>query len=422
MRALCRDCLALPAAANARGRCAACDSPRLLRHAELETLSMAHIDCDAFYASVEKRDRPELADKPVVIGGGHRGVVSAACYVARLYGIHSAMPMFKALKACPEATIIKPDMEKYQRVGREVRQLMLETTPLVEAVSIDEAFLDLSGTERLHGGPPSRTLARLALRIERELRITVSVGLSCNKFLAKIASERDKPRGFAVIGRAEAKGYLATQKVGLIYGVGAATRERLARDGITEIRQLQDLPESELMRRYGSMGRSLSRLSQGEDDRSVEPARDAVSVSAETTFNEDLSDREALSRELWRLSEKLARRLKRAGLAGGGVALKLKTAGFKTITRHRALDEPTQLADQLYRAARPLLERECDGTRFRLIGIGADHLQPFNGADPADLLDPAIARRAKAERAMDEVRRKLGSKDAVVKGRGFESA
>ncbi|MSP48587.1 MAG: DNA polymerase IV [Alphaproteobacteria bacterium] len=420
MSRLCRDCLALPAEANGGGRCAACGSPRLVAHGDLDRLFMAHIDCDAFYASVEKRDRPELADKPVIVGGGRRGVVSAACYVARIYGVHSAMPMFKALKACPEAVVIRPDMEKYVKVGREVRQLMLETTPLVEAVSIDEAFLDLSGTERLHGGPPARTLAKLALKIEREIRVTVSIGLSVNKFLAKIASDRDKPRGFAVIGGDEAKGFLAAQPVGLIFGVGNATRERLAKDGITLIGQLQQMPEDELMRRYGSMGRRLSRLSRGEDDRTVEPERDAVGLSAETTFNEDLGDLDALSKELWQLAERLSSRLKRQGLAGSGVALKLKTAGFKILTRHRALDAPTQLADRLYRAALPLLEREADGTRFRLIGIGADHLKPFDGDDAADLLDPGIAKRAKAERAMDEVREKMGE-DAVVKGRGFES-
>lgn len=420
MSRLCRDCLKLPAEINGRGRCTDCGSPRLIAHDELETLSIAHIDCDAFYASVEKRDRPELADKPVIVGGRHRGVVSAACYVARIYGVRSAMPMFKALQACPDAVVISPDMEKYSRVGREVRELMLGTTPLVEAVSIDEAFLDLSGTERLHGGPPARTLASLALKIEREIRVTVSIGLGANKFLAKIASDKDKPRGYAVIGKTEAKSFLASQPVGLIYGVGQATRARLAQDGITMIAQLQDLPEMDLMRRYGSMGRRLSRLSRGEDDRTVVPEREAVGISAETTFDHDLSGYDDLSRELWQLAEKVSRRLKRAELAGGGVALKLKTSGFKILTRHRALESPTQLADQLYRAALPMLEREADGTRYRLIGIGADHLKPFDGDDAADLLDPSIAKRAKAERAMDKVREKLG-RDAVVKGRGFES-
>jgi DNA polymerase-4 len=420
MSRLCRDCLRLPAEINRHGRCAACGSPRHIQHDELEDLYLAHIDCDAFYASVEKRDRPELADKPVIVGGRHRGVVTAACYVARLYGVRSAMPMFKALKACPEAVVIRPDMEKYVRVGREVRQLMLETTPLVEAVSIDEAFLDLAGTARLHGGPPARTLAALALKIERELRVTVSIGLSVNKFMAKIASDRDKPRGFAVIGKSEVVPFLATQPVGLIFGVGNATRERLARDGITMISQLQELPELELMRRYGSMGRRLARLARGEDDRSVDPEREAVGISAETTFDEDLSTFDELSKELWGLAERVSYRLKRQGLAGGGVQLKLKTAGFKILTRHRAVESPTQLADRLFRAALPMLKREADGTRFRLIGIGADHLKPFDGDDTADLLNPSIAKRAKAERAMDKERDKRGE-DAVVKGRGFEN-
>jgi len=193
---LCRDCTALHDDANLR-RCPACKSPRLVRHDEIASLSMAHIDCDAFYAAIEKRDNPAIADKPVIVGGGKRGVVSTACYVARTFGVKSAMPMFKALAACPNAVVVRPDMQKYALVGRQVRQLMLETTPLVEPLSLDEAFLDLTGTDRLHRCSPAQTLARLAKRIEDELAITVSVGLSFNKFLAKVASELDKPRGFS---------------------------------------------------------------------------------------------------------------------------------------------------------------------------------------------------------------------------------
>ena len=173
---------------------------RVVRHQELHDLTIAHLDCDALYAAIEKRDRPELRDVPVIVGGRHRGVVAACCYIARTYGVHSAMPMFKALKACPEAAVVKPDMKKYAAAGREVRAMMLSLTPLVEPLSIDEAFMDLAGTESLHGASPATTLAALTRRVEAELAITVSIGLSYNKFLAKIASDLDKPRGFAVIG------------------------------------------------------------------------------------------------------------------------------------------------------------------------------------------------------------------------------
>ena len=208
MDTLCRDCGARPPADA--GTCPGCGSSRLVRHGALHDLTIAHLDCDAFYAAIEKRDRPELRDVPVIVGGRHRGVVAACCYVARTYGVHSAMPMFQALRACPEATVIKPDMKKYVAVGRAIRAMMQELTPLVEPLSIDEAFMDLSGTSSLHGASPAQSLAALALRVEETHRITVSIGLSYNKFLAKIASDLDKPRGFSVIGRAEARSFLAT--------------------------------------------------------------------------------------------------------------------------------------------------------------------------------------------------------------------
>src|SRR5215831_977378 len=227
MPGFCRDCRRdVPERAS---RCAACGSPRLARHQELASLAIAHVDCDAFYATIEKRDDPSLADKPVIVGGRQRGVVLTACYVARTFGVRSAMPMFEARRLCPTAAVVRPDMEKYARVGRDVRRLMVDLTPLVEPVSIDEAFMDLAGTERLHGTSPAKALAGFASRVERELGITVSIGLSCNKFLAKIASDLDKPRGFAVLGRAEAAGFLATKPVSLIFGVGKMAQQRLAR-------------------------------------------------------------------------------------------------------------------------------------------------------------------------------------------------
>lgn len=392
MTLLCRDCAVLAEAPPVGGRCAACGSPRLVAHDELGTLPLAHIDCDAFYASVEKRDHPELLDRPVIVGGGTRGVVLACCYVARLSGIRSAMPMFKALKACPEAVVIPPDMTKYRTVGRQVHELMLATTPLVQPLSIDEAFLDLSGTERLHGGPPARTLALLARRIEHEIGVTVSIGLSYNKFLAKIASDLDKPRGFAVLGRAEALDFLGPRSVSLIWGVGAALQQRLARDGITTIAELRQRPERELVARYGAIGRRLARFARGDDDRQVDPDLPVKSISSETTFDRDIVSAAGLAAELKPLCDSLARRLVRAERAAAGITLKLKTADFRLLSRSRRLADPTQRADAIYRAALALLEEEADGrTAFRLIGIGSDRLAEAALADPPDLFGTAPA-------------------------------
>ena len=412
----CRDCLT--DAASSEARCGACGSPRLVRHQELETLCVAHIDCDAFYAAVEKRDDPSLAAEPVIVGGGKRGVVAAACYVARIYGVRSAMPMFQALRLCPNARVIRPNMEKYAKVGREVRQMMLALTPAVEPLSIDEAFLDLSGTARLHGMSPGKALARFAAEVENKLRITVSIGLSCNKFLAKVASDLDKPRGFAVLSAADAPAFLAPKPVSFIFGVGAVSAARYARDGLHRIADLQQAGEVELMRRYGEEGRRLSRLSRGIDERKVDAARETKSVSAETTFESDIADFRTLERILWSLTEEVSARLKQKELAGATVTLKLKTADFKIRTRARSLETLTQLAGRIFTAARALLEHETDGTRFRLLGVGVSAIDSAAAADPADLVD---GRAALAEHAVDDLRARFG--DAVlVRGLGFERA
>ncbi|QDZ02582.1 DNA polymerase IV [Nitratireductor mangrovi] len=413
----CRDCLTPQQRAAAR-RCEHCGSPRLLRHSELYRLAIAHIDCDAFYAAVEKRDRPELRDKPLIIGGGKRGVVSTACYIARINGVRSAMPMFKALEACPHAVVLPPDMEKYARVGREVRDRMTALTPLVEPISIDEAFLDLAGTEKLHGMPPALVLARFARAVEDEIGITVSVGLSYCKFLAKVASDFNKPRGFAVIGEAEALGFLAEQPVTLIWGVGKAFAATLERDGIRRIAQLQAMERGELMKRYGSMGDRLYHLSRGLDERRVHADHDAKSVSAETTFDTDLASPEDLVPVLRALSEKVSARLKKAGIAGRTVVLKLKTRDFRLRTRNRRLADPTRLADRIFSTGHELLRKETDGTRYRLIGIGVSDLSPDDKADPSDLVDVAAHKRALAEGAIDRLREKYGTK-AVETGYTF---
>ncbi|MCO5083715.1 MAG: DNA polymerase IV [Rhizobiaceae bacterium] len=412
----CRDCLGRQASTVAR--CAACGSPRIIRHDELYDLHVAHIDCDAFYASIEKRDRPELRDRPVIVGGGKRGVVSTACYIARINGVRSAMPMFKALEACPEAVVIKPDMEKYVRVGREVRAMMQSLTPLVEPISIDEAFLDLAGTERLHGLPPAIVLARFARDVEKEIGISVSAGLSYCKFLAKVASDFRKPRGFSVIGRMEAMDFLAQQPVTLIWGVGKAFAAVLEHDGIRTIGQIQKLERAELMRRYGTMGDRLYRLSRGEDDRRVHADHDAKSVSAETTFDTDLASAADLVPVLRALAEKVSSRLKRSGLAGRTIVLKLKTHDFKIRTRNRQLADPTQLADRIFQTGLQLLDKETDGTKYRLLGIGVSDLSGSDRADPPDLVDHQAQKRALAEGAMDALREKFG-RGAVETGYTF---
>ncbi len=410
----CRDCLAdLDARAK---RCGECGSPRLVRHRALATLALAHIDCDAFYATVEKRDNPEIADKPVIIGGGKRGVVSAACYIARTYGVRSAMPMFKALELCPSAVVIPPDMAKYVRVGREVRHAMQALSPLVEPLSIDEAFLDLSGTQRVHGMIPAKVLARFAREVERDIGITVSVGLSCNKFLAKIASDLDKPRGFAALDQEEARALLAEKPVGFIFGVGPATQERLAGRGFRSIADLQRADEIELMKQFPSDGRRLWRLARGIDDRKVVPDRGAKTISSETTFEADIRDFATLEKTLWRLSEKVSARLKNAGLAGATITLKLKTSDFRQRTRSQSIAAPTQLAAKIFAISRELLAREIDGTAFRLMGAGVSALQAGAQAEDSDMLD---RRAAHAERAMDDLRKKFGA-SAVIRGIAYD--
>jgi len=417
MLGFCRDCLA-DNPDHVR-RCRTCGSPRLVVHPELTRLAIAHVDCDAFYATIEKRDNPSLRDKAVIVGGGKRGVVATACYVARTFGVKSAMPMFQARRLCPDAVVVPPDMAKYVRVGREVRALMLDLTPLVEPLSIDEAFLDLGGTERLHGMIPAKALARFAKEVEAKLGITISVGLAANKFLAKIASDLDKPRGFSVLSAEEAPSFLAPRPVTFIWGVGKVFGETLARDGYRTIADLQRADETELMRRYGAEGQRLARLARGIDQRSVSPDRETKSVSAETTFAADIADQRTLERLLWELCEKVSARLKAKDIAGATVTLKLKTADFRLRTRARSLPAPTQLAAMIFEQGRELLAREVDGTQFRLLGIGVSALTGDEGADPADLVNASAQRTAAAEHAMDRLRDRFG-RSAVIRGRSIE--
>ncbi len=416
MPSLCRDCLAT---FDSGARCPHCRSPRIVAHPELFDLSVAHMDCDAFYASVEKRDNPELRDKPVIIGGGRRGVVSTACYIARIRGVRSAMPMFQALKLCPEAVVIRPRMQAYAEASRAIRAMMEELTPAVEPLSLDEAFLDLSGTTKLHGAPPAVMLARLVRRMQDELGLTGSIGLSHNKFLAKVASDLDKPRGFSVIGRAETMDFLRDKPVRMIWGVGAATQEALGRAGIRTFADLRRWDRRALQARFGSMGARLWQLARGEDERPVSPGAPARSISNEITLAEDISDPDILDGHIWRLSEKVSDRAKARDLAGRVVTLKLKHADHRLITRRRSLPDATRLADRIYRTARGLFEQAGARGPFRLIGVGIGDLVDASQADlSGDLLDPQAERRSAAEHATDRIRAKFGP-DAIVKGRAL---
>lgn len=415
---LCRSCFHTY---EGSGHCPKCTKPKVLTHPELLELCIAHIDCDAFYASVEKRENPELASKPVIIGGEQRGVVSTACYIARMSGVRSAMPMYKAKKLCPDAVIVRGNMSLYQKVGQQIRELMRALTPLIEPLSIDEAFLDLSGTEKLHKAPPAVLLAKLAKQIEDEVGITVSVGLAPNKFLAKLGSDMDKPRGFTVIGRQDAKGLLATLPISRIYGIGKKSAQNLAKDGLSQISQLQDMDEASLMRRYGETGQRLYRLSRGIDRRSVTPSGGAKSVSSERTLAKDLADYNALESLLWNLCETVSTDLKRKELAGSTITLKLKTSMHRIITRSRTTDSPTQLAENIFEVGKALLTPVADGTPYRLIGIGLSQFRPLREADQPDLLEPKRAKRADAERAMDTLKGKFG-KSTISKGRNFRAA
>ncbi|CAO3439079.1 DNA polymerase IV [Azospirillum endophyticum] len=382
---VCRDCAAaLPGAGSGEmTRCPKCGSRRLFRHAELHGLPIGHIDCDSFYATVEKRDRPELASRPVIVGGDdHRGVVAACCYVARISGVRSAMTIREALDRCPDATIIRPNIAKYKEVGYQARAIMEAFTPLVEPISIDEAYLDLTGVEERLNISPAQALVEIVRRFERELRITASIGLSYNKLLAKIASDLDKPRGFSAIGRAEAAAFLAPKRVTILWGVGPALERKLFADGITRVGDLQDKDEHWLVKRYGAMGRVLYNYARGEDSRRVHPESPSKSISSEETFDWDVTTLPALAQELRPLADKVSRRLEREGLLGRSVVLKLKTKDFQQLTRSRRV-EPTRSAEAILAAGVALLEREVDGRAFRLIGIGCTDLtHPETAPDP----------------------------------------
>lgn len=416
MPTLCRDCLNQ---FDTGARCPACASPRLVSHPELFDLTIAHMDCDAFYASVEKRDNPSLVDKPVIIGGGRRGVVATACYVARIRGVKSAMPMFQALKLCPDAVIIKPRMSAYVEASKAIRAMMEELTPAIEPLSLDEAFMDLSGTQKLHGAPPAAMLARLVQRMRKELGLTGSIGLSHNKFLAKVASDLEKPRGFSVIGAAQTEAFLRDKPVRMIWGVGQATQASLDKAGIRTFNDLLRWDRQDLSARFGSMGDRLWHLARGQDRRRVSSHEPMKSISNETTFFDDTNDLDILDGHLWRMAEKVSDRAKAKSIAGRVVTLKLKRSDHSLLSRRVALRDATQLADTVYRTARALFDQVGDQGPYRLLGCGLSDLCAEDTADlSGDLLDPGAVKRSEAERATDKIRARFGS-DAILKGRAL---
>lgn len=377
------------------------------------------MDCDAFYASVEKRDNPELRNKPVIIGGGKRGVVSTACYIARIKGVRSAMPMFKALQLCPEAIVVRGRMDVYVKVSRQVRALMEELSPSIEPLSLDEAFIDLTGTERLHGAPPAVMLARLTRRMADEIGITGSIGLSHNKFLAKVASDLDKPLGFSVIGAAETEDFLRDRPVRLIWGVGQAFQGSLEAAGIRTFSDLRRWDRKDLGARFGAMGERLWHLARGQDTRRVTRNAPIKSITNETTFTKDTANPDILDGHLWRLAEKVSGRAKARGIAGRVVTLKLKRANHSLLSRQSKLPDATQIADRIYRTARDLLDSVGEQGSYRLLGVGISHLTGTEDADVSgDLLDPQAQKRADAERATDAIRDRFGA-GAILKGRSL---
>ncbi len=362
-----------------------------------------HVDMDAFYAAIEQRDHPELRGKPVLVGGDPRGrgVVSTASYEARPYGCHSAMPMATAVRLCPQAVVIRPRMERYVEVSRRVFAILEEFTPLVEPLSIDEAFLDVTGTTRLFGSPVTiaQTLKR---RIHEETELTGSTGVAPNKFLAKLASDLEKPDGLVVVGEDEVQAFLDPLPISRLWGVGKATLPKLERLGVHTFGDLRRLSAEELRDRFGESGDHFYRLVRGIDDRPVVPDREAKSISHEVTFPTDVSDRAYLRSILLDQVEHVARRLRRHRQFGRTVTVKIRAGDFTTITRSATLPEPTDCTDTLWEATAALFDEWLRKRRYpvRLIGMGVSHLSPqvgrqlqlFEGAPAASRLDQTVDR------------------------------
>jgi DNA polymerase-4 len=374
-------------------------------------LAILHVDMDAFYASVEQRDRPELRGRPVIVGGlGGRGVVCAASYEARPFGVHSAMPMATARRNCPHAVFLPVRMKRYAAVSRQIREILLSFTPLVEPLSLDEAFLDVDGCQELFGFAPEIALG-IKTRIKVETGLIASVGVAPNKFLAKLASDHGKPDGLVVVTADRVSDFLAPLPVGRLWGVGAKAEKRLHAIGIRTIGQMAGLTEQLLVDHFGDMGRHVWQLTQGNDDRRVVPDREAKSISSETTFAQDIDDRESLRAWLRDLTDHVAARLRQSGIRARTVELKIRSSDFRTRHRAQALREATDLTDPLWQCAQQIFERSLTGDLLpvRLLGVGATRLTR-DAAVQGDLFDAGERqRRQSLDQTIDAIRGQFGT-------------
>jgi DNA polymerase-4 len=380
--------------------------------------TILHVDLDAFFAAVEQRDRPELRGKPVIVGGGgpnDRGVVSTASYEARAFGVHSAMPLRTAAARCPGAVFLPVDGRKYSAVSREVMAILRRFTPRVEQVSIDEAFLDVAGSEALFGDPP-RIARSIRDAIRSELGLTASVGVASSKLVAKVASDLRKPDGLVVVPPGEEAAFLAPLPIRRLWGVGEKTQEALAEMGVHLIGDLALMPDDTLRRRFGSNGPVLAARARGIDPSSVEGGQEAKSVSHEHTFDIDTSDWQVIERTLLALSEGVAGRLRAGGVRATTVAVKIRDSSFATRTRQRTLPDPTDLADPIWRVAVELVRPEVRGIRVRLLGVAARGL---SHAGQATLFPADDERHRRAVEAADAVRSRYGSR-ALTRARLLE--
>jgi DNA polymerase IV len=383
-----------------------------------------HLDMDAFYAAVEQHDQPSLAGKPVIVGGGppdSRGVVSTCSYEARRYGVHSAMPLREAARLCPRAVFVPARMARYVEVSRQVFAIMDQYSPLIEPISLDEGFVDVTGCERLLG--PAACIARqMVARIREELGLSASAGIAPNKFLAKVASDLRKPGGFVLVRPDEIERFLDDLPVGRLWGVGPKTEEALKKLGVSKIGTLRRIPREVLTASFGETGALLYELSRGQDERVVVPWESAKSISQEITFQQDTLDRPFLSATLLLLADRVARRARLAGLVGRTVVLKLRDRSFTTITRRRTLDPPTDFEETIYAAAKTLAEEAAWGKHpVRLVGVGLTNLQPCDGGHQGKLFgDPQTdSRLAGLHKAMDQVRERYGE-DAIVRAAALQ--
>jgi len=378
-----------------------------------------HVDLDAFFAAIEQRDRPELRGRPVVVGVGtrhDRGVVSAASYEARRYGVHSAMPLRTAAALCPEAAFVPVDGRKYGLVSRQVMDILRRYTPAVEPISIDEAFLDVAGSEALHGSPVHIARA-IKAAIRDELRLSASVGVATSKLVAKVASDLEKPDGLVVVADGEEAAFLAPLPITRLWGVGERTAATLTDYGVRTIGDLAGLPDDLLARRFGRQGPLLAQRARGIDRSPVAAADPARSVSHEHTFAVDTADPELIERTLLALSEGVAARLRAGRVRARTVAVKVRDSAFVTISRQRTLGEPTDQTEAVFQAALELARPQLRGIRVRLLGVAASHLEESR---QLSLFEPSEDRRSRVTEAADEIRRRFGSK-AILRARLLDS-